>query len=130
MGVAEMNCRRCCIPLKTEKMFDGALSSGVVSCVRLGDCCVADVRGMLFTILRLHWLCVEIVLCSSIESLSVFWLLVGMRCCKPGVLSAVCPVRWWIHNWGYGKASRRLLPSCGWGHVTKDRAKNDFGHHC
>jgi hypothetical protein len=94
MGVAEMRCRRCSIRLKTEKTVDGGLSSGVVSRVQLGDGCFADVRGLLFTVLRFGWLCVEIVLGLEYIVTVGFWLLVGMRCCKLGVFSAVCPVRW------------------------------------
>jgi hypothetical protein len=76
MGVAEMHCRRCCIRLKTEKTVDGGLSSGVVSRVQLGEGCVADVRGLLFTVLRLRWLCVEIVLGSEYV-VTVGFLVVG-----------------------------------------------------
>jgi hypothetical protein len=93
-GVAEVHHRRCCIRLKTEKMVDGGLSSRVVSRVQLGDSCVANVRGLLFTVLYLHWLCVEIVLGSEYIVTVGFWLLVGMRCRQPGVFTAVCPV-WW-----------------------------------
>jgi hypothetical protein len=89
-----MHCRRCCIRFKTEKMVDGGLSGGVVSRVQLGDGCIVDVHGILFTVLRLRWLCMEIVLGSEYIVTVGFWLLVSMRCCKLGVFSAVCPVQW------------------------------------
>jgi hypothetical protein len=80
-------------PVENREEVDGGLSSGVVSRVRLGDCCVVYLRGCCSLSFVRAGCAYNLFLVRSRQSLSdlvVGWCVL----LHAGLFSAVCPL-WW-----------------------------------